>query len=327
MRHVRILGLCLAAVFAVSAVAAMPALAEKDPYSTATWQQYKYCPFAALQELKEEGHQAFCFYGRTSGGSTGGFFTLGNATVKLNKPIVLQGGYYGVLENGAQSTEEEEAPYEGKKIVGAGNGGQTLESPELPVDKGLGLITPTIEKRAEWPEALKQSFREAKQNKETALNVKIEVAGNGLYETWGALNLTNLLEEKGNLFELPLKVRMINPWLERLGGGSCEVGSETAPIIQDLTAEAPGRAEEYGGFKEGEGFSQVEVKGSRLVDLNWTVPTEGDANGCGGEYGSYLDAALNYAMELPYQHGETVLEGDLFSSETGIAQRKVEEEG
>ena len=52
-----------------------------------------------------------------------------------------------------------------------------------------------------------ESFKEAVKNNETAMFVKIEVAGNGLYENPHAVNNQNLIEEEGNAFELPLKVQ------------------------------------------------------------------------------------------------------------------------
>ena len=325
MRHVRILGLSLAAVFAMSAMAAVPALAAKDPYSPATWEQYKYCPINSpiMAKAIEERREVDCFDGRTSGGVNGGYFSLGNVTVKLSKPISLQGAFYTKLEEGNGETEEEktQGPSGGLKIVGAENGGQTLESPELTVQGGLGLITKADEVAAGWPAALKASFKEAKKNKETHLGVKIEVAGNTLYTTWGSLDTENLLFEKGNAFVLPLKVRMINTWLEKLGPGPCETGNEEHPVIQDLTTEPPGRtATLYHNAR----FTNIELKGSRLVDLNWSVPTEGDATGCGGAYESYVDAALNEVMELPHQHGTTVLEGDLFTAQFTTVKNELE---
>ncbi len=298
MRHVRILGLCLVAAFAVSAVAAMPALA-KSEYNVTTFGQYKGCPWN-----DPEVHD--CYAGITAGGSNGGYFQLGNVTVKLNKPIVLQGGFIGA---------------EGElTVVAAANGYQTLEAPELKVKGGLNLITTRDEEEAGWPESLKQTFKEAKKNKETSLNVKIELAGGNLiYETPGALDTENLIEEHGVAFKLPLKVRMISPVLEKLGG-SCEIGSDANPVWQDLSAEPPGRP---GKFEEAYGFLTIALHESRLIDLGWPV-TEG-ANGCGsGEDEAYIDAAINKVLELPRQHGITVLQGDLYTAKSAFVKEKFE---
>ena len=289
MRHVRMLGLSLVAMFAMSAMATVPALAKK--YSVKTFEQYKGCP---LTNTEIE----WCYAGITSGGSAGGYFQLGNVTVKLNKPITLQGGFNG----------EGEAV----KIFPAANGYQTLESPELKVEKGLGVITPQIQTEAGWPEALKQSFKEAEKNKEGGLNVKIEVAGGNLiYEKLGTLSTENLLVEHGPAFTLPLKVRMINPWLARLGGGPCEIGSETSPVWQYLTSESPGRP---GKFEQAYSFGTLELKESRLIDVGWNVEEAAEANGCGsGEDEALVDAAINRALEVPFRHGITVLQGNLYT--------------
>ncbi len=302
MRHVRILGLCLVAAFAVSAVAAMPALANKSGYTVETLTQYKGCPVSNT-EIND------CFAGVTAGGSKGGFFQLGNVVVKLNKPIVLQGGFIG--------TEGE------LTVIGAANGYQTLEAPELKVQGGLGLITTRDQEEAGWPESLKQSFKEAKKNKETSLNVKIELAGGNLIsETPGALDTENLLYQDGTAFKLPLKVRMINSWVEKLGGGPCEIGSETSPVWQDLTSEHPGAV---GKFSEGYGFITIELAESRLVDLGWPVEEGSAANGCGGgEDEAYVDAAINKVLELPGQHGITILQGNLYTANASFIRGKFE---
>jgi hypothetical protein len=95
-------------------------------------------------------------------------------------------------------------------------------------------------------------------------------------------------------------------------------------VIQDLTTEPPGRATEPGGFLHNAAFTNIELKGGRLTDLNWSVPTGGDASGCGGEYESYVNAALNEVMELPHQHGSTVLEGDLFTANVHAVENELE---
>jgi hypothetical protein len=303
VRHVRMLGLCLVAAFAVSAVVAMPALAKKSEYNVKTFGQFKGCPYT-------DPEVNYCYAGITSGGRNGGYFELGNVTVKLSKPITLQGGFIG--------TEGE------LTLVPATNGYQTLEAPELKVQGGLGLITTKDQEEAGWPEALKQSFKEAKKNKETTLNVKIELAGNNLiYETPGALDTENIIGESGPAFKLPLKVRMINPWLERLGGGPCEIGNDTNPVWQYLTTEKSGRA---GSFSEGYEFLTIELAGSRLNDLNWSVEEASRASGCGsGEDEAYVDAAVNGVLEQGYRRkGITVLQGNLYTGNTPFVREKFE---
>lgn len=302
------LGLCLVAIFAVSAIAAMPALAKKSKYSANTWTQYQYCPY-------EDSEAEYCFYGETSGGKGGGFFTIGNIKVPLSKPVKVQGGFY---EDGV--TEPDGQP--GLKIVPTAHGGETLESPELPVEKGLNLITKQIQKEAEWPQALIESFNEAKANKETGLDVKIEVAGGNLiYEQDNGLSTGNLIEQNGPAFRLPLKTRLISSWLEKLGGGPCTVGNDEHPIMQYLTDEAPGSLKNLRFNSE---FTNISLE-STLVALNWPVPEGGGATGCGGDYESYVDAAINDTLGLKYHElGTTALVGTLFTGNRAVVQREAE---
>jgi hypothetical protein len=307
VRHVRWLGACLATLLALGALATSPALA-KSKFNAKTWRQYKYCPSEGHTSKGEE--YFICTYGETS--AKGGQLQLGRVVVPLSKPIVMQGGLKALGES---------------PIVKALEPGETLESPELKVNSGLNLITPQVEEEARFPEALKEKVKEAKKNKETAEFVKIEVAGNTLYEDVHAVDVLAVLEEKGNAFELPLKVKITGPFLEKLGGGPCEVGNNEFPILQELKSEGAGtggvhahagkrEANAETGAPEGE---QIEIEGIRLVDFNWPVPEGAMAKGCGGEYEEQIDHALNIVMELErHREGYTVLPGNLFVSSPEI---------
>jgi hypothetical protein len=318
VRHVRMLGLCLVAMFAMSATAlvvASPAMAkeseqekeetkgkkeeEKGKYSQATWDQYKYCPY-------ENPESEYCFFGETTPGKAGGYFTIGTVKVPLSKPVKIQGAFVVSPEPNAYGETA-------LRVIAAANGGETLESPELPVEKGLNLITPQIEEEAQWPQALIEKFREAKANKETGLDVKIEVAGNSLYENPEGMSTEGLIERHGPVFELPLKTRLISSFLEKLGGGPCTVGNNEHPILQLLNDEPPGFLKVLHFNKE---FTDIEVEGSKLVDVGWPIPEGGGATGCGGEYESYVDAAINETLAYPKSTGVTELSGNLFTGLT-----------
>jgi hypothetical protein len=308
VRHVRMLGLCLVAAFAMSAVAAMPALA-KEKYSANTWAQFKYCPY-------NDTEVQACTVGLTSGGAHGGFFQLGRVEVPLRKPVALQGGL--IEDEGAPGAEAGS-----DRFVAAANGGETLESPELAVKGGLKLITKKVQEEVGWPQALKESFKEAIKNKETALDVKIETAGNSLYENPNALNVSHLLDAEGNTFELPLKTTMSNSWLAKLGGGPCTVGNEAHPILQDLTSAGAGN---LGTLTFNEEFTVVEIENNRLVDFNWPVEEEALASGCGGSYESYVDRAIDVVTESAYgtHYGFTVLSGNLYTASRQAVQEQAE---
>ena len=315
MRHVRIMGLCLVAVFALSAAAAAPALAKKEKYSVTTWTQFKDCPYT------DEGLD-LCIHDET----TSGFFTIGDVKVPLTKPVILQGGAKDCEAIGISYPCAEGHEEGGLLMVPATNGGETLESPELKVEKGLKLITKQDQKEARWPQALVESFNEAKKNKEAGLNVKIEMAGNSLFENENGLNNQHVIEQYRAGFELPLKTRLISPWLNKLGGGPCTVGNNEHPIMQDLTSEAPGTPGELEFDHEaGKEFSKVELKGNSLVALNWPVEAASGATGCGGAYESYVDAAINETLGLQYHElGTTALTGNVFAGGPAAVQEEAE---
>ncbi|HST32794.1 MAG TPA: hypothetical protein VLJ80_04650 [Solirubrobacteraceae bacterium] len=303
----RIFGIGLLVALVASAIGAGSALASKNPYNQNTWAQYINCPYQN-PEIND------CIYGRTSGGPGGGEFKYGHMSVKLNKPIVVQVGFAGAGET---------------IMVSPPTKGEALEAPELTVAKGLAVLTPRIQNEAEWPQALKESFAEAKKNKETKATVKIEMAGTSCYETPGCLSVENLLNEKGDAFKLPLKVRVISSWLEKLGGGPCLIGSDENPIKQNLTSSGPGRV---GEVVFNETFTNIDLANGQLVDLGWHISKEQGAKGCGGEYEAYIDHAINMALEVEDANGFeytgktgiTVLTGDLLD---GGAQQGVVTEG
>jgi hypothetical protein len=313
VRHVRmrILGIGLLVALFASAFGASSALA-KDPYTQNTFQQYKHCPFNA-PEITD------CFTGITLGGATGGYFQYGSVLAKLSKSITIQGGY-----KGAGSSIEVIAPEDGAKL---------LESPPEPIVKGLNVITAKIQTQAEWPEALKASFAEAKANKETQATATIEMAGNECTTVPGCIYTESILFEEPEppAFRLPLKVKVGNAWLEKLGG-TCLIGSDENPIKQDLVSSGAGTSGEL-KFEEPT-FESLELAGSRLVDVGWHISKAQGANGCGGpENEAYIDRALNIALEVESPEGNervgkkgvTVLSGNLHDSAASHAKKKIEE--
>jgi hypothetical protein len=293
VRHVRMLGLCLVAVFAVSAVFAASALAKKDPYTLNTWGQYKDCPYEYLTEI--EAKQDFCIYGRTNGGKEGGEFKYGEVSVLLNKPIVIQVAISGKV------SELKTWP---------ATDGKSLESGPEKIVKGIGTITSRDMEQAEWPESLIEAFKAAKHNGEGKAYVTIEMASNKCFEVVACVNATNLLNEEGYAFHLYLKVTVHNAFLESLSESPCTIGSDEYPIEQNLTDEAPGY---LASLELSESFAQIEAK-TMLVDLNWHINPESGASGCGGpEYEGYIDAALNAALHVgeAERTGITWLTGDL----------------
>lgn len=288
-------------VLVVSAVGAGSALA-KDPYSVNTWGQYKYCPY-------ENPEVTDCIAGITAGGGKGGSFQFGGIKVKLNQSITLQGGGKG---NGEET------------VFYPPTGGETVEAPELKVTGGLGVITKEIQEELEWPQALKDSFKEAKKNKENVVTVKIELAGTKVFEIPGSLDVVNIITEEGPAFTLPLKVRINNAWLATLGGGPCYIGSDAHPVLQHLTTQGAGKALS-GPLRFNEGFTNLELHGSTLVDVDWQIEEASTASGCGGAYESYVDGALNKVLNVgPTKRGITVLQGNLHDAASSAVKEAAE---
>ena len=262
---------------------------EKGKYSSYTINQFKYCPEDA----------EWCVWARTLPGKTGGFFILGKTHVSLTVPITVQGGF-----RESEETVEPKSGNEYIKLLPAGNGGETLESGVEPVEKGLGLIKSATKS---WPQPLKESYNEAIKNHENKLGVKIEIAGNYIYENPYTISTEALLTQNSPTFELPLKARLINPWLERINGGKpCTIGNDETPIMQYLTDEGSGSP---GLLEFAMGFNALLFNGSTLVDTNWPKPIGAEATGCGGgEYDTQVDKAIN--EELGHA-GITVLSGQL----------------
>jgi hypothetical protein len=335
VRHVRMLGLCLVALFAMGAVAAGPALAKKahQPGTLeGEWKVYKGCPINnpefvnASEEFhgtKRDGESPYCFVGKTSGGKEGGNFTVGGVVTPLSKPVTLQGGV--VFYEGPAGLEGRIFPAEGT---------ETLQSPELNVPKGINLITSAIQAEANWPRSLEENFDYAKVHHETKLDAKIVVAGgNLLYEEQDGLSTEHLLTQEGSAFTLPLRVILSGPWLDSLGGGQCTIGTEEHPVFQHLTSgesiapppyEANTQHGEVGELSFNESFSNITIKNSKLVDSTW--PVEVEAQGCGGAYESYVDAAVSKVLGLPAPVGAstTVLKGTLGTGNANVVKSESE---
>jgi hypothetical protein len=317
VRHVRmrIFGIGLLVALVVSAIGAGSALA-KDKYTANTWQQYKHCPFKA-PEISD------CVTGITAGGVEGGYFQYGTVLTKLSKSITIQGGF-----KGAGTEVQVYAPEDGAPL---------LESPPEPIVKGLKVFTPKIQAAAGWPEALKASFAEAVKNKETKAFATIEPAGTECTSVPGCIDVESLINEAVSppAFKLALKVKVTNPWLEKISGGSpCMIGSDENPVKQNLVSAGAGSNGASVTFNDE--FTNLDLANTRLVDVGWHISKAQGANGCGGpENEAYIDRALNMALEVEYilaeeeveianRTGVTVLTGNLHDGSSKPAQEAIE---
>ncbi|HTZ63706.1 MAG TPA: hypothetical protein VMB51_06340 [Solirubrobacteraceae bacterium] len=313
MRRVRILGLCLAAVFAMTAtvlVVASPALAggcneeckaqkqhEKEEAKNQKAEEKR-----AKKEEKTHPWQKFfgvcstnypgvdgCIYGATTSES---YFQAGKVTVHYAKPVVLQGG---MLENEPSYIKPLAPALNGKTIVPVAQ-----PAPSLTEDIDAELL----------PEKEKQRYEEYLANGgSTAVTATIELAGPAqdiVVDSKATLDETG---ESEPAFTFPVMIHLRNKFL----GEDCYNGSTADPIVVSFisgeTNPEPPNVPIHGHTgkvrSHGEG-AVAEVTGAVLVNNTYAAP---GVQGCGIYNGA--DAALDAALELPSPsgHNTSVLTG------------------
>jgi hypothetical protein len=281
VRHVRMLGLCLAVASAMSAVAAVPALAEAgNP------ENYKQCP------LKDPLVGA-CTWGE----ATSGHYTVGPVTVSITNPIVFQGGL-------TRSEPEE--------FIMPANGQAVVPVAEPVAGEPLANVTPAEQKEFGWPATLAKSYENARITGLLGPGTITEVI-----EPAGVprVNKLHLVFQEGTGIEAPVRIQGENKWLAKLGGkfGKCFIGSFTNPIVQHLTTgstTSPLTGETLtgsAGSLEIVGGGEVAgLFGLTLFDNTYSVPA---AQGCGGPtYEQYLDPVMDRVFGLPAAAGASVTE-------------------
>jgi hypothetical protein len=231
--------------------------------------------------------------------TTSGEFTVGKRNVPITKTIKLQGGY--------QENEKT-----GELTFFGAEDGNTLSKVALYVPGGLFNIVA--------PEYLN---KEQKERFEKFINEGITgvTATTELAKPASAIKLSvqNLIFETGVALQLPVKIKLDNVFL----GSSCYIGSESNPVILNLTTGTTKPAEPNKPIKGSagkleilEGGNLVILSGGSLVDNAWSAP---GASGCGGHaLEGIVDAAVNAALGLPSAagHNTAILNGKL---ESGIA--------
>jgi len=215
-------------------------------------------------------HLADCLVATT----TSGEFKLGNKTVPITKPVILQGGII-----------------EGSHVLVPANDGNTLSRTPLTVPGGLTGL-----------EALPLGEVIAV----TELAGPVEV-----FEE-------NLSDGRGPAVKLPVKVKLENSVL----GEECYVGSDTEPIVLELTTgttKPPSGTEPITGKAGVAGFNPpltiVTISGASLVDNTFTAP---GVTGCGGALSFLLDPVVDLQVGLPAAAGasKAVLNGSLAETDT-----------
>jgi hypothetical protein len=269
------------APLATMGLAASPALATEH-HPKGEFAPYKYCPLST-PELSD------CVLAET----TSGFFTVGNREVPISKTITLQGGF---KVNESTGTLE---------FVGA-EGADTLSKTPQTVPGGLlNIVAPEF-----LPKWLQEIFNNFINEGITGATATTELAAPA---SSIGLSTENLIFEEGTALSLPLKIKLDNAFL----GGSCFVGSNSAPIVINFTSGTtspppPNKPIKgtAGTLSFNESFTIITLAGGRLVNNSFAAP---GAEGCGGFLSFLIDPAVNSALGLPAAagHNTAVLEGKL----------------
>lgn len=304
MRHVRMLGLCLLAAFALSAMAASSAMAVKNPDHSLTI--FKNCPVngfgVGTLGLRPD---ALCTFGDTEP-QEGGQFTVGPITVPLTKQIILQYGIaFGIAQE--EKEREEQGIFEQELIyVPPQNGVEAITpTPEPVPGTPIANITTAEQEELKWPEGLKASYAAA-QKKGQVNKVFETIEQAGFIFTSVQQILTG--EHPGVI--APVKIKGENAWLSKLGD-VCYIGSEQEPIVQHLTS-GKSTSPLTGVTIEGtRGEIEVIRKGNEIIEghsnlVDNTYPVPGAV--CTGPYSAAISATLNKVFGLPAVAGASITE-------------------
>jgi hypothetical protein len=271
----------------IVALAMLGGAASASATLTGEFTKFAQCPYTNTEVRR-------CVFATTTGGEV----VLGSKEVPIVNPVPLQGGYGPV-------GEDEFA----EGFFGAKNG-VTLAKVAQPVPGGLaGLVK--CKEISNF--LLRVSCEVTFENGLTGLNSTLELA-----KPASAIRISenHLAEETGIALELPIKIRLENPFL----GENCYVGSESNPITWKLTTgktEPPGPNGEIKGtagtldlFEDG---SVLKLSQAELVDNAWAAPA---ASGCGGAFSFILDPIINAAAGLPAKAGTNtaILKNDIYES-------------
>ncbi len=331
MRRVRILGLCLAAVFAMTAttlVVASPAFAKCDEECKQEKQHEKEEAKKAKEreklnkkEEKEHPWQKFfgncpptnsdggvfgtvngCIYGAASSES---YFQAGKFTIHYVKPVVLQGGLF-----------EETEPF--IKHLAPALDGVTI----VPVAQPGPSLTEAIDAEA-LPEKEKQRYEEyLAKGGSTAVTETIELAGPAEDISVNSQATLNETGESEPAFTFPVMIHIKNKFL----GEDCYDGSTASPIVVPFisgeTNPPPPNVPIHGHVGKLKSHSRgtvVEVYGAILVNNTYAAP---GVQGC-GVYGN-ADEALNAGIGLPSPAGSNT---SVLTGAFQIANSEFVEEG
>lgn len=273
------LGLCLAAVFAMSALTlsfASSALAKKS-----LWNKMDECPFGAkVMTPGGEAETHFCLFGEAGPES---YFQAGKVTIHFVKPIDLYGGVAEDPENAEANTYVR--PLNNVQISKEAEPGPSLT-------EGVNA-----EKLAEPEKARYEAYLAS--GRSTATTETIEVADEGIF-----VSFSPFFGEHGESFGFPVMIHIKNPFL----GKGCYDGSTAEPIdVPYTTGEtnppAPNTPIEGGIGEEHEPEPDLVNAEAKLVDNEYAAP---GVQGCGVNGGA--DGAIDAGLGLPSPAGTNATE-------------------
>jgi len=266
---------------AMFALAPSTALAEEH-HPTGNFAPFKYCP------LSNPSIEA-CIVAVSKSGE----FHVGKKTTPITNPITLQGGFKVNPSTGAE------------EFSGAENG-ETLSKTPQTVPGGLfGIEAPKS-----WPKFAQEWFNKFINEGFTGVTETTELAAPA---SDIKLNSANILFETGVGLQLPVKVKLSNVIL----GNSCYLGSESNPIILNLTSGTTSPPEPNKPIKGSAGKLEVlesetllRLIGGSLVDNSFAAP---EVTGCGGALSKYVDPLVDSIFGVPSAAGTntTILSGNL----------------
>lgn len=283
----------------VAALAVMAMSASAQAKLTGAFTRFAQCPYKNTEVRK-------CLYSVTNSGEV----ILGSKKVPIVNPVTLQGGAGPVDEITEMS-----------KFYAATNG-VTLSKTAQPVPGGLAGIINCKEIKDFF---LRVSCEVTFENGLTGLNSTLELA-----KPASDIRVSEfrIAAEEGVGLILPIKVHLENPFL----GSGCYVGSESSPILWNLTSAttsppAPNKPISGAGG-EGEFLEEgriIQLNNNKLVDNAWAAP---GATGCGGFLVELiLNPIINAAAGLPAKAGtNTAILKNTVSSSPAFSVKKNDEE-
>jgi hypothetical protein len=283
----------------IAALAGLALSASAQAKLTGAYTRFANCPYKNAEAVK-------CIYSVTESGEV----ILGSKKVPIVNPVILQGGI------GPYNETTEYA-----NMVAATNG-ITLSKAAQPVPGGLAGLVNCKEISEPF---VRFTCELALENGVTGANSTLELAKPA---SAIEINEFNIAGEEGVALRLPVKFHLENPFL----GSNCYVGSESSPVIWNLTsgktAPPPPNTSISGFGGEGEFLESgriIQLSNNVLVDNAWSAP---GASGCGGFLVELvLDPVVDVSAGLPAEagHNTAILKGTASLTSTAAVRKNDEE--